>query len=81
MSAVNITLLEPQNISFQCHSGVMGGGHYVSYCKTAAAKWWCQNDSTCKVSIRQRYINLTCQMIILLFTVLTNGHKIYHPRK
>lgn len=34
--------------SMVCHSGVMGGGHYVSYCKTAAAKWWCQNDSTCK---------------------------------
>ena len=27
----------------------MGGGHYVSYSKTAAEKWWCQNDSTCKV--------------------------------
>ena len=31
-----------------CHSGVMGGGHYVSYSKTEENKWYCHNDSACK---------------------------------
>jgi len=31
-----------------CHSGVLGGGHYVSYSKTEAGTWYCQNDSACK---------------------------------
>ena len=31
-----------------CHSGVMGGGHYVSFSKTDENKWFCHNDSTCK---------------------------------
>lgn len=37
--------------SMVCHSGVMGGGHYVSYSKTAegdSSKWYCHNDSACK---------------------------------
>jgi ubiquitin carboxyl-terminal hydrolase 6/32 len=36
--------------SMQCHSGVLGGGHYISYSKSTAGKWYCQNDSACKVS-------------------------------
>ena len=31
-----------------CHSGVLGGGHYVSYSKTEEEQWFCQNDSACK---------------------------------
>jgi len=31
-----------------CHSGVLGGGHYVSYSKTESKKWFCHNDSSCK---------------------------------
>eukprot|EP00088_Acartia_fossae_P020500 TRINITY_DN22079_c0_g2_i3.p1 TRINITY_DN22079_c0_g2~~TRINITY_DN22079_c0_g2_i3.p1 ORF type:complete len:592 (+),score=155.44 TRINITY_DN22079_c0_g2_i3:376-2151(+) len=33
-----------------CHSGVLGGGHYVSYGKASGAKdtWYCHNDSSCK---------------------------------
>ena len=36
--------------SFECHSGVLAGGHYISYGKTDNGKWFCQNDSACKVS-------------------------------
>ena len=32
-----------------CHSSVLGGGHYVSYVKSSAGKWFCHNDSSCKV--------------------------------
>lgn len=31
-----------------CHSGVLGGGHYVSYSKNEHNKWFCHNDSSCK---------------------------------
>jgi ubiquitin carboxyl-terminal hydrolase 6/32 len=34
--------------SMVCHSGVLGGGHYVSYSKTESNKWFCHNDSSCK---------------------------------
>ena len=35
--------------SMVCHSGVLAGGHYVSYGKMGNGKWYCQNDSACKV--------------------------------
>jgi Ubiquitin carboxyl-terminal hydrolase len=31
-----------------CHSGALGGGHYVSYSKTESGTWFCHNDSACK---------------------------------
>lgn len=34
--------------SMVCHSGVLAGGHYVSYGKMGNQKWYCQNDSACK---------------------------------
>nr|CAD7438638.1 unnamed protein product [Timema bartmani] len=33
---------------FQCHSGILGGGHYVSYACNPNGKWYCYNDSSCK---------------------------------
>ncbi|KAK7829933.1 hypothetical protein U0070_003388 [Myodes glareolus] len=31
-----------------CHSGILGGGHYVTYAKNPNCKWYCYNDSSCK---------------------------------
>ncbi|XP_046386606.1 ubiquitin carboxyl-terminal hydrolase 32 isoform X1 [Ischnura elegans] len=31
-----------------CHSGKLGGGHYVSYACNPNGKWYCYNDSSCK---------------------------------
>nr|CAD7394816.1 unnamed protein product [Timema cristinae] len=31
-----------------CHSGILGGGHYVSYACNPNGKWYCYNDSSCK---------------------------------
>lgn len=44
--------LDPLDINYNmyamvCHSGVLGGGHYISYGKNAD-KWYCHNDSSCK---------------------------------
>ena len=36
------------NLHFYSLSGVLGGGHYVSYSKTESKKWFCHNDSSCK---------------------------------
>ena len=35
--------------SFQCHTGILGGGHYVAFAKNPNKKWYCYNDSSCKV--------------------------------
>ncbi|PSN41510.1 hypothetical protein C0J52_07225 [Blattella germanica] len=32
------------------HSGILGGGHYISYACNPNGKWYCYNDSSCKVS-------------------------------
>lgn len=44
---------DPFELSYQlysivCHSGILGGGHYVSYACNPNGKWYCYNDSSCK---------------------------------
>uniref|UniRef100_A0A672H2B1 ubiquitinyl hydrolase 1 n=1 Tax=Salarias fasciatus TaxID=181472 RepID=A0A672H2B1_SALFA len=34
--------------AISCHSGIMGGGHYVTYARNPNHKWYCYNDSSCK---------------------------------
>ncbi|EDO39905.1 predicted protein [Nematostella vectensis] len=34
--------------AMSCHSGVLGGGHYISYSHNPNGKWYCYNDSSCK---------------------------------
>ncbi|ELT99007.1 hypothetical protein CAPTEDRAFT_129894 [Capitella teleta] len=34
--------------TLQSHSGIMGGGHYVTYAKHHNEKWYLYNDSSCK---------------------------------
>lgn len=34
--------------AISCHSGILGGGHYVTYAKNPNDKWYCFNDSSCK---------------------------------
>ncbi len=35
----------------QVHSGMMGGGHYVSFAKNPNTSWYYFNDSSCKVCV------------------------------
>ena len=30
---------------------MMNGGHYIAYAKNPNGKWYCYNDSSCKVGI------------------------------
>nr|CAB3267554.1 ubiquitin carboxyl-terminal hydrolase 32 [Phallusia mammillata] len=35
--------------AISCHSGILGGGHYIAYAKNkTTGKWYCYNDSSCK---------------------------------
>ncbi|XP_060064706.1 ubiquitin carboxyl-terminal hydrolase 32-like [Ylistrum balloti] len=34
--------------AMSCHTGILGGGHYVGYAKNPNKKWYCYNDSSCK---------------------------------
>lgn len=40
----------------QCHSGILGGGHYVSYACNPNGKWYCYNDSSCKVIFLKHFM-------------------------
>uniref|UniRef100_H2ZLN3 ubiquitinyl hydrolase 1 n=1 Tax=Ciona savignyi TaxID=51511 RepID=H2ZLN3_CIOSA len=41
--------VEAQEITTSCHSGILGGGHYIAYAKNKVNnKWYCYNDSSCK---------------------------------
>ncbi|CAI9715032.1 ubiquitin carboxyl-terminal hydrolase 32-like [Octopus vulgaris] len=31
-----------------CHTGILGGGHYVAFAKNPNNRWYCYNDSSCK---------------------------------
>ncbi|XP_023240605.1 ubiquitin carboxyl-terminal hydrolase 32-like, partial [Centruroides sculpturatus] len=31
-----------------CHSGILGGGHYICYACNPNNRWYCYNDSSCK---------------------------------
>ena len=42
-------LLRYRLYALSCHTGIMGGGHYVCYAKSDAGKWFFYNDSSCKV--------------------------------
>lgn len=35
--------------ALSCHTGILGGGHYVCYAQNAAGRWFFYNDSSCKV--------------------------------
>ncbi|KAJ7333765.1 hypothetical protein OS493_015856 [Desmophyllum pertusum] len=34
--------------AISCHTGVLGGGHYISYAHNPNNRWYCYNDSSCK---------------------------------
>ncbi|KAL0267099.1 UNVERIFIED_CONTAM: hypothetical protein PYX00_009454 [Menopon gallinae] len=44
--------------SVVCHSGMLGGGHYVSYACNPRGVWYCYNDSSCK-QVSQSQMDLT----------------------
>lgn len=50
--------------SMSCHTGILGGGHYVCYAKNPNQKWYCYNDSSCKeCSVEQ----MDCNSAYILF--------------
>jgi ubiquitin carboxyl-terminal hydrolase 6/32 len=39
------------------HTGILGGGHYITYAKNPNGKWYIYNDSSCKETVEQRVSN------------------------
>ncbi|KAG1684339.1 Ubiquitin carboxyl-terminal hydrolase 32 [Nymphon striatum] len=45
---VNPFILNYNLYAISCHTGILGGGHYVCFAKNQNKKWYCYNDSSCK---------------------------------
>ena len=61
---LSTTNTPPLSSLLQCHSGILGGGHYVTYAKNPNSKWYCYNDSSCKVNVPDLFIKKQkCQQI------------------
>ncbi|XP_062601497.1 ubiquitin carboxyl-terminal hydrolase 32-like isoform X2 [Saccostrea cucullata] len=50
--------------SMSCHTGILGGGHYVCYAKNPNQKWYCYNDSSCKECTVEQ---MDCNSAYILF--------------
>ncbi|GFR09430.1 ubiquitin carboxyl-terminal hydrolase 32 [Trichonephila clavata] len=48
LSNVDPFSLKYKLYALACHSGILGGGHYVCYACNPNQKWYCYNDSSCK---------------------------------
>lgn len=53
-------------ILFQSHSGMLNGGHYISYASNPNNSWYCYNDSSCR-EISQQQPNIDPSSAYLLF--------------
>lgn len=60
----------------QCHSGIMGGGHYVTYAKNPNRKWYCYNDSSCKVSQQMRELLQLFHRLLNLYSIETKKEEL-----
>lgn len=52
--------------NFQSHSGMLSGGHYISYAANPNNSWYCYNDSSCR-EISQQQPNIDPSAAYLLF--------------
>lgn len=55
----------------QCHSGILGGGHYICYACNPNNRWYCYNDSSCKVMSSVRMIKdlICCNLLSIILRI------------
>ncbi|XP_046415413.1 ubiquitin carboxyl-terminal hydrolase 32 [Neodiprion fabricii] len=65
--------VNPEDVKYNlyavvCHSGIMGGGHYVSYARNPdGGQWYYYNDSSCRESSPEAVANETATTAYILF--------------
>uniref|UniRef100_A0A3P8ZZ19 Ubiquitin carboxyl-terminal hydrolase 32 n=1 Tax=Esox lucius TaxID=8010 RepID=A0A3P8ZZ19_ESOLU len=64
--------------AISCHSGILGGGHYVTYAKNPNEKWYCYNDSSCK-ELRSEEID-TDSAYILFYEQQGVDYSLFRPK-
>ncbi|KAL0994176.1 hypothetical protein UPYG_G00118780 [Umbra pygmaea] len=64
--------------AISCHSGILGGGHYVTYAKNPNEKWYCYNDSSCK-EVRSEEID-TDSAYILFYEQKGVDYYLFRPK-
>uniref|UniRef100_A0A8D8Y4L7 ubiquitinyl hydrolase 1 n=1 Tax=Cacopsylla melanoneura TaxID=428564 RepID=A0A8D8Y4L7_9HEMI len=47
-----------------CHSGILGGGHYVSYAINPNGSWYAYNDSSCRPVAGTEEMDTTCAYML-----------------
>lgn len=70
----------------QTHQGMLGGGHYVTFACNPNGKWYCYNDSSCKVSAEQ--LSRTCiscvcarstvDRLVMSWDLMVSSHYLLH---
>ncbi|XP_014674736.1 PREDICTED: ubiquitin carboxyl-terminal hydrolase 32-like [Priapulus caudatus] len=60
-----------------CHTGILGGGHYVCYAKNPNNKWYCYNDSSCKETTMEQVDGDSAY--ILFYERAGLGYERYQP--
>ncbi|XP_062341331.1 ubiquitin carboxyl-terminal hydrolase 32-like isoform X2 [Osmerus eperlanus] len=64
--------------AISCHSGILGGGHYVTYAKNPNDKWYCYNDSSCK-EVRSEEVDKD-SAYILFYEQQGVDHSLFMPK-
>ncbi|XP_060562624.1 ubiquitin carboxyl-terminal hydrolase 32-like [Ruditapes philippinarum] len=49
--------------AMSCHTGILGGGHYVAFAKNPNQKWYCYNDSSCK-EVQESHLDTNAAYIL-----------------
>ncbi|CAG9854986.1 unnamed protein product [Phyllotreta striolata] len=61
---------DPFDLKYQlyaavCHSGMLNGGHYISYACNPNGHWYCYNDSSCREVLTDPEINANKSLLSL----------------
>jgi ubiquitin carboxyl-terminal hydrolase 6/32 len=68
-------------VAITCHSGVLGGGHYTSFCRNPNGMWYYFNDSSCKETSEERIIEESPYMLFYEMKDLDHYYNLFRAQK